>query len=141
MIYDKKMDNRQGLFYASFCKTVSTNVYLTNATARPHDRSMTSDWDALPDPEAQPDCATGTASAAQSATENVTNEANLDETAIIIQNKDPVGVAAPSGIGSALDNREEQPVRAEGKDESIRDILTSSPEADEILPPNLPRSP
>ena len=89
--------------------------------------------------------------------ENDTNEANFDESVTIIQNKDPVGVAANSGVDSGLDKREEQPARAEGKVEGlnqerrkagdapvgelIRDILASSPRAAEILRPHLPRSP
>jgi hypothetical protein len=73
--------------------------------------------------------------------ENDTNEANFDENVIIIQNKEPVGVAANYGVDSGLDKREEQPGRAEGKEELIRDILASSPRAAEILRPQLPRSP
>jgi hypothetical protein len=73
--------------------------------------------------------------------ENDTNEANFDENVIIIQNKEPVGVAANSGVDSGLDKWEEQPGRAEGKEELIRDILASSPRATEILRPHLPRSP
>jgi len=34
---------------------------------------------------------------------NVTNEAKLDESATIIQNKDPVDVAANSGVVAGLD--------------------------------------
>jgi len=90
--------------------------------------------------------------------ENDTNEAKFYESVIIIQNQDPVGVAANSGVDSGLDKREEQPGRAEGKKEGlnqemrkagdapvgeliIRDILASSPTAAEILRPHLPRSP
>jgi hypothetical protein len=80
--------------------------------------------------------------------ENVTNEAKSDETAIIIQNKEPVGVAANSGVHSGLDNREERPGRADGKDEGlnqesqlIRDIMARPPRAAETLRPHLPRSP
>ena len=50
--------------------------------------------------------------------ENHTNEAKFDESVTIIQNKDPVGVAANSGVDSGLDKRQEQPWRAEGKDAS-----------------------
>jgi len=42
-----------------------------------------------------------------------TNKAKFCEDAIIIQNKDPVGVAANSGVDFGLDRREEQPGRAE----------------------------
>jgi len=73
--------------------------------------------------------------------ENATNEAKFDESMIIIQNKEPVGVAANSSVDSGLDKREEQPGRADGKEELIRDTLASSPTADEILRPHLPRSP
>jgi len=73
--------------------------------------------------------------------ENHTNEANFDEKAIIIQNQDPVRVTANSGVVSGLDKREEQPGRAEGNEELIRDIPASSPRAAEILRPHLPRSP
>ena len=73
--------------------------------------------------------------------ENDTNEANFDENAIVVQDKEPVGVAANSGVDSGLDKWEEQPGRAEGKEELIRDILASSPRAAEILRPHLPRSP
>ena len=72
---------------------------------------------------------------------NDTNEANFDENVIIIQNKEPVRVAANSGVYSGLDNREEQPGRAEGEEKLIRDILASSPSAAEILPPHLRLSP
>jgi len=68
--------------------------------------------------------------------ENDTNEANLDESAVIIQNQDLIEVAAKSGVDSGLDNREEQPGRAEGKEELIRDMPASSPRAAEILPPH-----
>jgi len=49
--------------------------------------------------------------------ENVTNEANFDETVIIIQNKDPVAVMATSGVDAGLDKREERPGRAGRKEE------------------------
>ena len=39
--------------------------------------------------------------------ENDTNEAKFDETVIIIQDKEPVGVAANSGVDSGLDNGQE----------------------------------
>ena len=51
--------------------------------------------------------------------ENVTNEANFVESVITIQNKEPVGVAANSGVDPGLDKREEQPGRAEGKEEGL----------------------
>ena len=73
--------------------------------------------------------------------ENHTNEANFDENVIIIQNKGLVGVAANSGVDSGLDKREEQPGRAEGKEELIGDILASSPRAAELFRPHLSRSP
>jgi len=49
--------------------------------------------------------------------ENHTNEAKLDEDAMITQNKDPVGVAANSGVDSGLDKQQQQPGTAEGKEE------------------------
>ncbi|MFI5459335.1 MAG: hypothetical protein ACHRXM_28250, partial [Isosphaerales bacterium] len=73
--------------------------------------------------------------------ENDTNEAKFDDSVIIIQNKVLVGVAANSSVDSGLDKREEQPGRAEGKDELLGDILASSPREAEILRPHLPRSP
>jgi len=51
--------------------------------------------------------------------ENETNEANFDESVIVIQNKESVGVAANSGLDSGLDKREEPPGRAEGKEEGL----------------------
>ena len=48
--------------------------------------------------------------------ENDTNEPKLDETAIIIQNKEPVGVVANSGVDSGLDKPAEQPGMAEGNE-------------------------
>ena len=39
--------------------------------------------------------------------ENDTNEAKFDETVIIIQTKEPVGVAANSGVDSGLDSGQE----------------------------------
>jgi len=49
--------------------------------------------------------------------ENDTYEANFDESVIIIQNQEFVGVAANSGVDSGLDKREEQPATAAGKEE------------------------
>ena len=54
----------------------------------------------------------------------------------LMQNKETMGVAANSGVDSGLDKREQQPGRAEGKEELIRDILASSPRAAEILRPH-----
>jgi hypothetical protein len=48
--------------------------------------------------------------------ENDTNEAKFYETVITIQNKEPVGDAANSGVDSGLDKPEEQPGRPEGKE-------------------------
>jgi len=45
--------------------------------------------------------------------ENATNEPKLDESVIIIQHTEPVGVAANSGVDSGLDKPEEKPVKAE----------------------------
>jgi len=42
---------------------------------------------------------------------------------------------------SGLDEREEEPGRADGNEELIRDILASQPRAAEILRTHLPRSP
>ena len=49
------------------------------------------------------------------ASENDTNEPKFDETAIIIQNKEPVGVVASAGVDSGLDKPEELQRKAEGK--------------------------
>jgi hypothetical protein len=73
--------------------------------------------------------------------ENATNEAKIDDQVIIIQNKEPVGVAANSGVDSGLDKCEEQPGRAEGRVALIGDVPSSSPRAAEMLRPHLPRSP
>jgi len=73
--------------------------------------------------------------------ENDTNEAKFDERVIIMQNKESVGVGANSCVESGLDKREEQPWRAEAKEELITDTLASSPRAAENLRPHLPRSP
>jgi len=54
--------------------------------------------------------------------ENETNEANVVENVITVQNKEPVGVAANSGVDSELDNREERPGRAEGKEVETREL-------------------
>ena len=54
--------------------------------------------------------------------ENDTNEPNLDETVIIIQNKKPVGVVADSGVYSGLDKPAEQPERAKGN-EALRKMV------------------
>ncbi|MFI5461638.1 MAG: hypothetical protein ACHRXM_40150, partial [Isosphaerales bacterium] len=64
--------------------------------------------------------------------EDVTNEAKFDESVTIIQNKEPVDVAANSGVDSGLDKPAEQPGRAEGQEELIGDILASSPRADAV---------
>jgi hypothetical protein len=74
--------------------------------------------------------------------ENDANEAKFDESMSIIQNEQPVGVAANSGVNSGLDKREEQPARAERKEErELIKYVLASPRAAEILPPHLPRSP
>ena len=73
--------------------------------------------------------------------QNDTNEPKVDETAIIIQNKEPVGVVANSGLDSALDKPHEHPGIAEGNDELMSVIPASPPESAEVLRPHLPRSP
>jgi len=47
--------------------------------------------------------------------ENATNEAKIDETVISVQNKDPVRVAANSGVESALDSGPESFEESRGK--------------------------
>ena len=73
--------------------------------------------------------------------QNDTNEAKVDETVIIRQNKDPVGVMANSGADSGLDKPPEQPGIAEGNDELMSAIPASPPESAEVLRPPPPRSP
>jgi hypothetical protein len=64
--------------------------------------------------------------------ENATNEAKFDDNVIIIQDKESVGVAANSGVDWGLDKREEQPGRAEGNEELIRDNLAMLPDTHRI---------
>jgi len=52
--------------------------------------------------------------------QNVTNEAKIDEAEIIIQNKEAVGVAANSGVESGLDTGQEPLGVSRGKEELIR---------------------
>ena len=52
--------------------------------------------------------------------ENATNEPKLDESVIIIQHTEPVGVVANSGVDSGLDKPEEKPVKAERNDSTSR---------------------
>jgi len=65
---------------------------------------------------------------------NVTNEANVDENAIIRQNQEPLRVAANSGVDSGLDKRPKQPVRAERKEEDLNEESQTSHELFQPLP-------
>ena len=76
--------------------------------------------------------------------ENHTNEAKFDDSVIIIQNKDNVGVAANSCVDSTLDNGPEDLGESRGKDVPIGELIRhipAVPTAAEILRPHLPRSP
>ena len=53
--------------------------------------------------------------------ENLTNEANFDESVITIQNEEPIDVTAESAVDSGLDKPQEQPGRAEGKPDRVSD--------------------
>ena len=55
------------------------------------------------------------------ASENLTNEANFDESLITIQNEEPIVVTAESAVDSGLDKPQEQPGRAEGKPDRVPD--------------------
>ncbi|MFI5461405.1 MAG: hypothetical protein ACHRXM_38885, partial [Isosphaerales bacterium] len=63
--------------------------------------------------------------------ENVTNEAKFDESVIVIQNEEPVAVAANSGVDAGLDKPEKQPGNDQGKEELVTDVL-ASPTADGV---------
>jgi len=64
--------------------------------------------------------------------ENVTNEAKVDETAIIIQNKEPVRVAANSGVDPGLDSGQETLGVGRGQRGNL--IPAVSPRHDRLLP-------
>jgi hypothetical protein len=66
--------------------------------------------------------------------ENRTNEANVDENVIIIQNEEPVEFTPNSGVDSRLDKREKQRCGAENA--SSADMVGSSSEPAEIPPPH-----
>ena len=55
------------------------------------------------------------------ASENLTNEANFDESVITTQNEGPIDVTAESAVDSGLDKPQEQPAWAEGKCDRVPD--------------------
>ena len=55
------------------------------------------------------------------ARENLTNEANFDESMITIQNEEQIEVTAESAVDSGLDKPQEQPGRAEAKCDRVSD--------------------
>jgi len=64
--------------------------------------------------------------------ENVTNEAKFDESVIVIQNEEPVAVAANSGVDAGLDKPEKQSGSDQGREELVTDVLAPSPTADGV---------
>ena len=100
---------------------------------------QSTDSDALPDRGAKPN-GDGMSPRGENR-QNDTNEAKFDESVIIIQNEEPVGVMADSAVDSGLDKPQEQPGRAEGNEELMSAIPASPPESAEVLRPHPPRSP
>jgi hypothetical protein len=66
--------------------------------------------------------------------ENLTSEANADETAVIVQNEEPVAVAANSGVDSGLDKPDKPPCEANGG--ATAEPLATPPGAPEIPGPH-----